>query len=333
MQQAAFRAIYHLLARPYWRRVWILQEVALGAPATPVLYGSRCILLEQIYHALQVMYNDGAEFWNQIIRSVEGRDGMLRSWYCTRGDTYAISEKLWERPIAIVHAQVPLEDPKPGIYGDILSALVLSREAHATDERDRIYGIRGLPCLVDVVNIMPDYTLTPAQTFTRFSQSLFESGDLNGLRLVASPVFQIGTSYLKFSKFSRPRAPKLICKHRVINPSCAHGLPSWVICWSCPRNPALYLPNVLSLRTKHTKRPMFHHGNRLMTVQGVLFDSVNTLSAFHATESDRSYPFNGPLRKGIYGDPQQLTKLFGVPSSATPLSPGPRSPRQYTAPF
>jgi hypothetical protein len=214
----------------------------------------------------------------------------------------AISEKLWEQPIAIVHAQVTLEHPKPIIHGDRLNALMFSREANATDERDRIYGILGLPCLVDAVNIMPDYALTIAQTFTRFSQSLFESGDLNGIRLVVSTISQIGTSYLKSSKFSRPRAPKLIHKHRVINPGCAHGLPSWVICWSCPWNPTLYLPNVLPLRTKYTERLLFHYENRLMTFQGVLFDTINTLSAFHATESDRSYPFNGPLRKSIYSD-------------------------------
>jgi hypothetical protein len=214
----------------------------------------------------------------------------------------AISEKLREQPIAIVHAQVTLEHPKPIIHGDRLNALMFSREANATDERDRIYGILGLPCLVDAVNIMPDYALTIAQTFTRFSQSLFESGDLNGIRLVVSTISQIGTSYLKSSKFSRPRAPKLIHKHRVINPGCAHGLPSWVICWSCPWNPTLYLPNVLPLRTKYTERLLFHYENRLMTFQGVLFDTINTLSAFHATESDRSYPFNGPLRKSIYSD-------------------------------
>lgn len=109
IQQAIFRAIYDLLPRLYWHRVWILEEVAPGAPATPVLCGSRCSLLEQMCHAPRVTDKDSAESGKQIIRSVKGIDGMLRSWYCTRA-THAISEELWERPIAIVDARIALEN-------------------------------------------------------------------------------------------------------------------------------------------------------------------------------------------------------------------------------
>lgn len=38
-----------------------------------------------------------------------------------------------------------------------------------------------------------------------------------------------------------------------------------------------------------------------MIIQGVLFDNINSLSAFHAVESDRSYPFHGQEVRRIYG--------------------------------
>lgn len=94
MPKTVFRAIYHLLDRPYWRRLWILQEVALGRQNMPVLCGTKAIPLHDIYRALQVIKLDGAEFGNLVIREVRGRDAMIESWDVMRGDTYSISEKL-----------------------------------------------------------------------------------------------------------------------------------------------------------------------------------------------------------------------------------------------
>ena len=45
--------------------------------------------------------------------------------------------------------------------------------------------------------------------------------------------------------------------------------------------------------------PIFH--DEMMVVQGIFFESISTLSAFHATESNRMYPHNGPCRPSIYG--------------------------------
>ena len=101
----------------------------------------------------------------------------------TKENTYALSDKLWERPNAILDAQ-HREPTVQTVYNGIFGALILSREANASDERDRVYGILGLPCLSGVVNAVADYTITPTKAFTLFSQCLLLSGNLNGLRLV-----------------------------------------------------------------------------------------------------------------------------------------------------
>lgn len=303
MRRAVFRALYHLLERPYWRRLWILQEVALGCQNMPVICGTKCIPLDDIYQALEVIRIDGAELGNFIIRDVRGRNAMIKSWYRTRGDNYGISEKLWERPTEIIEGQIPVQRSKSVLYGGIFGALLLGREAFASDQRDRVYGILGLPSLSDIIKITPDYTLTPSQTFITFSRALYAGGDLNGLRLVASPVPAIGTRYLKLAMFSRPRSPKFVHNPRVISVGCVHVLPSWVVCWSCAQNPAFPLPRPGNLypSTKPASKPVFDSNGVLMTVRGVLFDTVSSLSAFHATESESSYPFNGRSRDSIYG--------------------------------
>lgn len=167
-----------------------------------------------------------------------------------------------------------------------------------------------LPCLTGVVNIFLDYNRSPTEIFTIFSESLFMSGDLNGLRLIRSAIPPIGTWYLKSTRFSRPRAPKLICHHRTVFQGCRHTLPSWVIYCSCPPNPVLPLPRGFSaLATKpYIARPIFR--DRLLIAQGVLFDTLSTLSAFHATESDRRYPQNGPRRMSIYGSQSATKEAF-----------------------
>ncbi len=311
MRMTVLRAIYHLLNRSYWRRLWIIQEVALAARQSPVLCGDSCILLEDVYNALQIIQQDGAAFGRYIIFSVKGGGTARREWDPTKGDTYTVSEKLWKRPVAIIEAQPEREVAAAKMaYSGAFGALLLSLEAFSSDERDRVYGILGLPCLAGIVDIFPDYNCSPTEIFTTFSESLFMSGDLNGLSLTHSAIPPIGTWYFKPTNFSRPRAPKLICHHRTVNQGCRHGLPSWVICFSCPPNPSLPLPRGFSaLATKpNIARPIFR--DRLLIAQGILFDTLSTLSAFHATESDRKYPQNGPRRTSMYGSESATKEAF-----------------------
>lgn len=292
IRKDALEAIYYFLDRPYWRRLWILQEVALGATNSPVLYGNSSIRLEDVFNALQFMKGDGAALGQYIAMSARGQGEIAKRWDNTAGGTHGISEKLWERPLAIASLQGSNGEFST-IKSEIYDVLLLASEANAADERDRVYGILGLPQVARKVRLVPDYNRPVSETFTLFSASLYLSRNLNGLRLVNSPVPAKGTRYWKSAHFSRPRAPKLVHRHRVVHPGCKHGLPSWVICWSCPRNPAEPLRNVRPVPASLFINPPSISGN-ILTVRGVIFDTIGTLSAFHATESENSYPWNSP---------------------------------------
>ncbi|KAI1373908.1 HET-domain-containing protein [Hypoxylon crocopeplum] len=294
IRKAVLYAIHHLLARTYWRRLWIIQEVVLGSRKSPVLCGSSSILLKDIFDSLQIIREDGDALGQYIIFSARGTS--QQRWDIMRDETYEISEKLWERPVAITALQsleTNLSTPNRGVY----DALLLSREANATDERDRVYGIMGLPQIADIVKLLPDYNLTASETFILFSARLLAGGDVNGLRLVNSPVPCIGTRYFKTTHFTRPRAPKFIHRHRTIHRGCEHDLPSWVICWSCPCNPAQPLLDRFSTLPffpfSPATAPQIINDN-FLTVKGIILDTIITLSAFHATESDKFYPHNNP---------------------------------------
>ncbi|KAK6087616.1 heterokaryon incompatibility protein [Seiridium cupressi] len=291
IRKAVLYALYRLLSRPYWRRLWIIQEVALGAKNSPMLCGGSSILLGDILKALDLMKADGSALGRYIIFSARGTGKIKQRWNREVKDTYGISEKLWERPGGIIALQ-SVETLPSAMSNDIYDALLISSEASAADDRDRVYGILGLPQISSNVRIVPDYTREAPETFILFSARLLASGNLNGLRLVNSPVPSIGTRYLKSTHISRPRVPKLIHRHRTIYRGCEHGLPSWVICWSCPRNPALPFANRVQFSSGLPLAAVQITSDNLLTVKGIIFDTVTTLSAFHATESDRSYPHN-----------------------------------------
>ncbi|KAI1300598.1 HET-domain-containing protein [Xylaria venustula] len=290
IQKDVLEAIYHLLTRPYWRRLWIIQEVALGATNSPVLCGHSSIRLIDIFNALQFIKRDAAALGQFIIMSARGWHKFVKRWDNTLGDTHQISEKLWERPLAIASLQGP-DGQLSAMKNDIYDKLLLVSEANASDERDRVYGILSLPQVAQKVQLVPDYNRTASETFTLFSANLYLGCNLNGLRLVNSAVLAIGTRYLKSIHFSRPRTPKFIHRHRVVHPGCNHDLPSWVICWSCPRNPAEPLNNMGPVSRFVSTNPPFISDN-ILTVQGVIFDTIAALSAFHPTETDTSYPWN-----------------------------------------
>ena len=330
MRKTILRAIYHLLIRSYWRRLWIIQEVALAARQSPVLCGGSCILLEDFRNALQVIQRDGAAFGQYIVYSAKGSGTLQRRWDATGLDTYKMSEKLWERPIAIIEAQPKREELATQMtYSGPFGALVLSFEAFSSDERDRVYGILGLPCLAGVVDIFPDYNRSPTDIYIIFSKSLFMSGDLNGLSLIRNAIPPIGTWYFKPTYFNHPRARKLICRHRIVHRGCKHDLPSWVICCSCSPNPVLPLPRGFSaLSTRpHIVRPIFR--DKLLIVQGVLFDNLSTLSAFHTSESNRKYPQNGPRRVSIYGSESATKEAFWRTLVANTDRSGQSAPAEY----
>jgi len=334
MNTDVFRALYHFLARPYFRRLWVLQEIASGARSTPVLCGTKCVLLDDVYRTLQLVRDEEAnKLGIQIMRFMHRNRRTQRSWenLPASSDSYTQSESLWKRPIAMIEAQDTPPTSGGGVVNNrIFNALVLSRGAKTGDDRDRIYGILGYPCLAGVIKIVPNYDLTALSTYIAFAKSLFRSGDLNCLRLVASPVSMIDTKYFNPSTISGPPAPKFLRCPEVVNSGCEHDLPSWVTCWSCPGNPAMTLRTQASSVVKSSSMAPIFRGDRQMIVRGVLLGTINSLSAFNARETDRSYPFNGPEIRSAYGSEDETADALWRTITANTTISGTTPPAHWS---
>ena len=121
--------------------------------------------------------------------------------------------------------------------------LLLSRDAQATHQKDKVYGILGLSSIAKLVEITPDYALSVEQTFYSFSRVLCASGDLRYLRLVERPIAEMDEVYNWLQQLSSPfvKHPLLVRKRSAVLKACTCGLPSWVVCWRCPHGRTAHL--------------------------------------------------------------------------------------------
>lgn len=316
MRKEVYRALYHLLTRPYWRRLWILQEVALGGQGSPVLCGSHCVLWGDIYNASCFMELDENRFGRDILDSVKPRKLAAWSWEFARdrvpynGGLETSSEFLWRLPLLLTAVQHKEHESNTGLT-DAIKVFHLSLGAKVTDQKDRVYGILGIADISSLVRIKADYQLSLREVYIDFSTNLLARGCLDTLRLVHSPIVEINrgrTSDTVPQALNHPIIEPIVTymytrgKSQIVAPSCTHDLPSWVVCWACPRGPTAQLLGQYYVAEGEPKSSAVFEGENILKVTGVIFDSVVSLSSFHATESNSKYPFNGEPYPSFYGD-------------------------------
>lgn len=169
---AAWQATLKLLQLPWWSRVWVVQEVALAKNATIVL-GSVSVsweLISEFCRSYQKHLPPGAcchssatwkmtsDLWDDIVRM------RLTVWsfYSTRAEMAK-----------------PLSKPAHTAFWE---SLWLLRHKEATDPRDKVYGLLGLLQNRQRPLLMPDYSMSTAETFSSCTEFLIKSdSSLNAL--------------------------------------------------------------------------------------------------------------------------------------------------------
>lgn len=192
-----------LFERRWFHRVWVIQEVAL-ARAVRVLLGEYEISWDVIGLAASILRSN----FNTLVPTtphrytrkilVEFRTGVLNAYFMYR----------------LSRSQSHTERMRP----DFHQLLILTRSFDCQDDRDRIYGLIGLPFSRSSPSaghspfIIPDYSKTTAEVYLEVATKLLrESHSLRLLSSVQRP-----------SPRSRPE------KHGTFSPE----TPSWVPQWT-----------------------------------------------------------------------------------------------------
>lgn len=163
------KALGRLFKRPWWTRIWIVQELSLAQQGNAVM---RCGKYKSTWWNFLVAAYAIDEFWNLVIGSIGQK--------CP-------DETLEGHQHGIRLAQCRNVDPAlPGFT--LLELLNQHRDCAATDPRDKVYGLLGLAGDVATIGLKPSYTATPEDIFIDlFRKHVTATGTLDMLCEVRYP--------------------------------------------------------------------------------------------------------------------------------------------------
>lgn len=166
---AKLKALCRLFKRPWWTRIWVVQELSLAkqdraivrcgkhsAPWLDFLVAAYAIdnFYQMVCGIIWNMYQD---------ETIEGHQHGIRMAQCRNVDSNL-----------------------PGFT--LLELLNQHRDCAATDPRDKVYGLLGLAGDVDTIGLTPSYTSTAQEIYVDlFQKHVAETGSLDMICAVRFP--------------------------------------------------------------------------------------------------------------------------------------------------
>jgi hypothetical protein len=153
--ESRWEALVSLFSRPYWTRVWIIQELALAQEVTLMCGQANC-------HDVSFFHMDN------LLKHVRRCKPLVPHGLETgRFDAYIARAALAMRPLLGTATGGALLVP------DLCTQVLQTGMSRATDPRDRVYALLSL-VPPDRLTIKVDYSRTTAQVYTDFALSEIE---------------------------------------------------------------------------------------------------------------------------------------------------------------
>jgi hypothetical protein len=147
-----WQALVHLFARPYWRRVWIRQEVAV-ATEVYVLCGDRTNKWTTLVMACEILYQHEVEF-----DSIVAQISLYSSGY--------------HQAIFIDTIREYIKDTGSAGFQNMLFH---NRACESTDPRDRVYAVLGIVNDDEIKGLEPDYSMQKEEVFRAAVESVIQN--------------------------------------------------------------------------------------------------------------------------------------------------------------
>ena len=164
-KEKAWTAWFKLIARPWFSRLWIIQELAaIEQPFSITMYcGNHTFLAADLFSSAirarrAILDNLGSEMSDRVRReyAMQCLDKILLIF---------LIRDLYQRK------KSPTDNPKL----DFLYLVSSTRSSHATDPRDRIYALLGVAAGKDQRQaLIPDYSKTASQVYKEFFKEFVE---------------------------------------------------------------------------------------------------------------------------------------------------------------
>lgn len=167
-------ALYRLLTRPYFRRVWILQEVANASNLTLGCGNRFDYLFDKLDIAasnLQDMLRRDPELTEQIVTATPGLDKIsdfeltyVRKLFYFR---HLLSKGADAGPLSTMGGWLKMKNNSPGF----LEAATLARDFEATDGHDKIFALWDLAQDKEDMDFTMSYAESIPRTFVDFTKA------------------------------------------------------------------------------------------------------------------------------------------------------------------
>ena len=172
-------ALQELMDRSYWYRLWIIQEVVLGASCLVLLCGDRCIDWPSFCRGICLLFDN---LWN-VKDDLLDRESRMQhpgtslkrgtAWSTTT--LHLVHRDLW--------ALSEIVDRGIDEYMSFGRLLDLANAAEAHDIRDKVYGLVGMMDRDISQNIVPDYRLSPSRVYAAAAKTFISvHGNLEPIR-------------------------------------------------------------------------------------------------------------------------------------------------------
>ncbi|PQE15144.1 heterokaryon incompatibility protein [Rutstroemia sp. NJR-2017a BVV2] len=298
-------ALYRFLLRPYFRRIWVCQELAVSS--SPVLFcGHRTVKWDKVdmaaYHLVDVLTRD-----KSMVDAMIAADGQLK--VVSENDVSFVRRLFYFRHLEGAGANSVLMLPvnpewfrmgekTPGI----LDVVVLARDFESTNPYDKIFAVWNLARDTVGMDFKMDYTRSLSQTYTEFAVAEAKHNVSLDIICAAEPT----------------RNEEL-------------DMPSWVPDWSTPSTASSMvrrenLPNIFMSAVKNIGGPIyqamgkgvkmsrFSFSDRVLKCPGLVVDKIKVVGPYDDTLTDKRGLYAAWL--GIALDKSALYDWGNVSASA-----------------
>lgn len=266
LHNLSWNAVVEFLSLPYWKRVWIVQEVTL-AQSVLLVCDEACLELEKMLETSAILMIPIQVSQRRFSHSKP--EFVSRRAWC-----YACVEMLRDVGVRCMAFQCEMALKNSNLGRLMLQHFHASRifTLEATDPRDYIYGLLGLL----EIDIKPDYNKTVDQVYLDFATTILRGSASFEGKGACERCFR-GCDFLSRSGIAKRRSDL--------------SIPSWVPDFSdaesgSDRRPALFTKDTPKCNCPHArsdvakgKQPIIK--GRILCVPGVHVETITKFTAIH----------------------------------------------------
>lgn len=310
---AGYADIYNFFNRPYWRRLWVIQELIMGRSNMPIICGSCVTHWSHIRNAAIVIHHV-SDIVNAMTKTAMFSD--VEETVDTRSHTASHVAGIGQLELLKHRKRLPdignallAFRSAPGIGGrealrgsTLDHALQLAIESDCLEPKDRIFGLLHVYGIPEYCKTAVKYTDSPGDIYKAFAIELLQSGRVEIFALLDGCLDDLELpSWVP--NFIRPASRRLAPIH---GPWIAGGM----------NKLSNFAPEILMMRPQHIKTD---DGEDLLFLQGVtLVDRVDGVGAIQSILQKRIGMKGPEFFADVVQPSQPKTKLHLHPQYAEP---------------